>query len=288
MISSNGGGKHAVELAAGQYKCSEGTCQPGSRMMLFLDHIYGAIECVNDDASCVLDGENTRRIMDVFGTHYNLLTISAITFKNGRTFYGGGMYIYGARVKLDLKFCVFTNCEATYLTDLGGEYNGGGAIYVETNLVTLNVYGTTFTNNTAVSGIGDDIFRAAYILQGNRTYPKVHIHATCPSPYSSLFPIRGSSLDIYDYGYDPEYDYGKWRNPSFGSPYSFVGCAPTQSPTPSPTTSPTSLTAAPTESYSSDGESNLNGSGAVFKATVNAFVCLVCAAAGAAAANAFA
>ncbi|GMH78585.1 hypothetical protein TrLO_g12033 [Triparma laevis f. longispina] len=212
--------------------------------------------------------------MDLKSTAGLKLTISAITFKDGTAPYGGGMYIYNANVILDLEFCVFTNCKAAHTI---APHNGGGAIYVEHNLVTVNVYGTIFTGNTADSGHVDDIFRAPWGTV--KIYPVFTVHSTCTSPYSSLSPIQGDNLDTYSY---EDYDY----NP-FGYPYSFV-CAPTRSPTQSPTLSPTSSpTASPVEDEEVPAESDLDGAGvAAFEA--NVFISLVGAVAGAAAANAFA
>ncbi|GMI14252.1 hypothetical protein TrLO_g13075 [Triparma laevis f. longispina] len=249
--------------------------------ILFLENLHGTIKCANDDASCYLDGENTRRVMDLKSTAGLKLTISAITFKDGTALYGGGMYIYNANVILDLEFCVFTNCKALYTTP---PRNGGGAIYVEHNLVTVNVYGTIFTGNTADSGHGDDIFRNPWVNPvtpwvNPKFYPIFTVHNTCTSPYSSLSPIQGDGLDTYSYD---DYDYN-----SFGYPNSFI-CAPTRSPTLSPTLSPTpNPTASPAEDEEVPAESDLDGAGvAAFEA--NVFISLVGAVAGAAAANAFA
>ena len=176
-----------VILTAGNYKCSDGVCEANVRMMLFTDAMYGALKCVNDDASCYLDGEETRRLMDVKSTGGEKFTISAITFKDGHTFYGGGMYIYGGNVIVDLKFCVFLNCRATYSS------MGGGALYVQHNMVTVNIFSTMFRNNVADSGDGADIYRDTWTQppHGSVIYPIITIHDYCPVPYSSLSPMQG-------------------------------------------------------------------------------------------------
>jgi len=280
-------GGDIVELATGEYKCSEGTlCKDdpltGHATVLFLQNLDGTIKCENDDASCYLDGENARRIVSLASTAGLKLTISAITFKDGTAAYGGGMYIYNGNVNVDLQFCHFINCKAYHTVP---PRNGGGAIYVEHNLVTVNAYGNIFTGNTADSGHGGDVFRNPYIYGGAHTvYPVFSFHATCPSPYSAISPIYvGGYVDVYSY---EDLDYN-----AFGYADNWV-CAPTRSPTLSPTQSPTSSpttspTASPVEDEEVPAESDLDGAGvAAFKA--NVFISLVGAVAGAAAANVFA
>jgi hypothetical protein len=164
-------------LAAGSYKCSQGTCAD-SYNMLRTDDLNGEVKCVEDNASCVLDGENARRGMTVYGTGSGTLILRALTFDKGYEDYGGGVYIReGARV--DLELCIFSNNRAT-LRDYGG-----GAIIVGGSGTTVNIYGTSFNGNTADSGNGDDIYR----WSGGT----ITIHNTCPSPYSSNTPIQGKT-----------------------------------------------------------------------------------------------
>ncbi|GMH69553.1 hypothetical protein TrRE_jg2092 [Triparma retinervis] len=57
-----------VALAAGTYKCSEGTCADYNTMV-YLKDLHGRIACVDDYAGiCVLDGENFRTGMILTGT----------------------------------------------------------------------------------------------------------------------------------------------------------------------------------------------------------------------------
>jgi hypothetical protein len=161
-------------LAVGPYKCSEGTCS-GSYTMLYTDDLNGEVKCVEDNASCVLDGENARRGMEVWGTGSGTLILRALTFDEGYASWGGGVYIQqGATV--DLKLCVFSFNRAT-----SSNY-GGGAIYVYVSGTTVNIYGTSFNGNTADSWYGDDIYNDGGTIT---------IHNTCPSPYSSNTPIQG-------------------------------------------------------------------------------------------------
>jgi predicted outer membrane repeat protein len=163
-------------LVVGSYKCSEGTCE-GSYSMLWTEDLNGEVKCVEDNASCVLDGENARRGMRVDGTGSGKLILRALTFDKGYADWGGGVYIRDD-AKVDLELLVFSNNRATSSDD------GGGAIYVLSGGTTVNVYGTSFNENTADSGNGDDIYR----WSGTIT-----INNTCPSPYSSNTPIQGKT-----------------------------------------------------------------------------------------------
>jgi hypothetical protein len=166
-------------LAVGSYKGSEGTCASSSSM-LYTSGLNGEVKCVQDNASCVVDGENERRVMWVEGTGSGRLILRALTFDKGYADgdVGGGVYIsWGALV--DLKLCIFSNNRAT------PSNGGGGAIYVHSG--TVNVYGSFFNGNTADSGDGDDIYR------WNRATGTITIHNTCPSPYSSNTPIQGKT-----------------------------------------------------------------------------------------------
>ncbi|GMI47449.1 hypothetical protein TrCOL_g9426 [Triparma columacea] len=187
-------------LAVVPYKCSEGTCA-ASTSMLWTDDLNGEVKCVEDNASCVLDGENARRGMNVGGTGSGTLILRALTFDKGYTTdHGGGVKIYSGAI-VDLELLVFSNNR-----DTNSAY-GGGAIFVSWSGTTVNAYGTHFYGNTAGSGNGHDIYR----FEGTIT-----IHNTCPSPYSSNTPIQGSALDTAS-GTDPVGSLG-------GSKYSFTDC----------------------------------------------------------------
>jgi hypothetical protein len=167
-------------VVAGTYKCSQGTCARSEGRvddadegnMLYTD-LSGELRCVEDTSSCILDGEH-QRILQVLGEGTNqILTIRALSFLNGISSWGGGIYVNGNAL-VDIKLCVFSNCGAT--TDYGG-----GAIYIYTSGTNVNVYGTRFNDNTAVSN-GKDIQNDG----GSFT-----IHDTCPSPYEDITPIQG-------------------------------------------------------------------------------------------------
>jgi predicted outer membrane repeat protein len=175
-IMSNG---DTAVIAAGSYKCSEGTCAHSTENgILWTENLWGAVVCVEDYASCILDGELMTRGMAVEGTGSGIFVIRAILFKDGVSWSGGGILTSsGAIVTLEL--LVFSNNRAT------DSAYGGGAIYVDGSGTTVNAYGTSFYGNTADSGDGDDIYRSYY---GS---PTITIHNTCPSPYSSITPIQG-------------------------------------------------------------------------------------------------
>ena len=162
-------------LADGSYKCSQGTCA-SSYNMLYTNNLNGEVKCVDDNASCVLDGENAKKGMVVEGTGSGALILRALTFDKGYAYVGGGVYIYNGAI-VDLELCVFSNNRAT------GNL-GGGAISVTDSGTTVNIYGTSFIGNTADPGNGDDIYRSSGTIT---------IHNTCPSPYSSNTPIQGKT-----------------------------------------------------------------------------------------------
>ncbi|GMI33927.1 hypothetical protein TrCOL_g13243 [Triparma columacea] len=158
--------------------------------MLFTYNLYGEIICTLDDASCVLDGEDGRRLIWLDGTGSGSLTLRALTFYKGSASadYGGGVYVKAGSVIIQL--CVFSSCNSIEnWTIFGYSYGGGGLFVMEgSGTTTVDFYGTSFSGNGANSNNGDDIYRHA---------GTVTIHNTCPSPYSSGSPTKGSALDTY-------------------------------------------------------------------------------------------
>ena len=164
-------------LDVGEYKCSGATCA-GSTNMLSTKDLYGTIRCTIDDASCVLNGESSRRGMWVQGTDSGTLTLRAIRFYRGKDVAGGGLEVLNNAI-VQVVLCVFDSCQAT---DTG---RGGGGIcvgHIGSNTA-VNIYATTFTGNSAPDGKGKDI---------RRTGGNVNLHNNaCPSPYSAITPTQG-------------------------------------------------------------------------------------------------
>ena len=188
-IMTNG---DTTTLSVGEYKCSDGTCSTTSNM-LTTANLYGTIRCLNDDASCILNGESYRRVMYVSGTGPDKLTIRAIRFykaKSGSV--GAGVFVaddgegvYDGGAKVDFTLCVFDSCQSTL------SFSGGGGIYVSSGFgPTVNIYATTFTGNSAASGNGNDIYIVA-AQTSTAVAGTVTIHGTCPTPYSANTPKQG-------------------------------------------------------------------------------------------------
>jgi hypothetical protein len=113
--------------------------------------------------------------MSVYGTGASTLYLRALTVQDGEAIGGGGVWINSDAI-VTIELCVFSNCRTT-----DSSY-GGGAIDVDSSGTTVNTYGTSFNDNTAASGIGDDIYRYSGTITN---------HNTCPFPYSSNTPIQG-------------------------------------------------------------------------------------------------
>jgi hypothetical protein len=101
--------------AKGPYRCSDGTCAASSSM-LFTEDLDGEFRCAVDDASCVIDGELSRRGLKVYGTGSGVLTLRALSFVNGKVWGGGGVYIAFSAI-VDIQLCAFSNCRATDVSD---------------------------------------------------------------------------------------------------------------------------------------------------------------------------
>ena len=165
-VNHNGNAKMAngdeAVLNVGTWTCGE--CDSSHSGMYSTQNLYGTIRCKQDDLGCVQDAESNRRIMYVYGTAGEVLTIRGIHFYQGQSLLGGGMYNEGAIVSLEL--CYFTSCRAN---GSGHSSYGGGAVY--TFAGSLQVYATSFSSNTAATGDGADIFTWG---------GAVTVHNTCP------------------------------------------------------------------------------------------------------------
>ena len=184
-ISTNGNAKMAngdtTTVAIGTYKCSDGTCNDSDEM-LYLSGLSGTVRCADDNGQCVLDGEQgARRAMTVSGSGGLKLTIRALTFKDAYAGKGGGAFI-GDSAIVDLILCQFNGCRATSYSN----YDGGGAIYITSSSTTVLISATTFLDNVALSGDGDDIYRS---------FATITIASTCPSPYDATSATQGKKRE---------------------------------------------------------------------------------------------
>ena len=149
--------------------------------MVAIDDLQGSITCSDDSANCILDGENSRRLMYMSGDgNLQQTTIRALTLQDGQGDAGGGLSISGS-VKLEIILCVFTSCTAT-----GSE--GGGAIHYDgTADAEVNIYASRFERNTVTSS-GADIYRKAGL---------VTVRTTCPAPFESFPVATGDDLETF-------------------------------------------------------------------------------------------
>jgi hypothetical protein len=175
----SGGSK--VQLAVGEYKCSEGKCAIYLHYVMLHSHgLFGDIKCKEETASCVINGEDSKRLLDIRGTGGETLTLRAVHFVNGKFDFTGGVFIDSGAV-VDIELCIFSNCKATPQVDSANK--GGGAIYVW-DAATVQIYGTQFVNNTA-EGFEDEIYNS-------QTKPgEINVHNVCPTPYFLTEPIQG-------------------------------------------------------------------------------------------------
>lgn len=169
------------------YKCRDGTCaidsSSSSKTMLMIEKLWGSIMCSLDTASCILDGESSKRLMTISGTEALTLTLRALTFENGQA--DGGALRIMQNSHMEIVLCVFRKC--TTEKPFGA---GGGALLVECYLgcPNVNITATRFVDNhSAASGKGNDI-RNWENRWGTST---INILETCPSPFFSNTPTEG-------------------------------------------------------------------------------------------------
>lgn len=84
-----------VRVAQGNY---EGAPYHNSTAVYYLEDEYIDLVCTNQPHSCVLDGNNERQIMWIWGTSSGTLKIAGIMFDNGNNNGGGGgLYLGGSQ-----------------------------------------------------------------------------------------------------------------------------------------------------------------------------------------------
>ena len=135
-------------------KVNSGTYTPGSvhtvNSVFWLTNRWGTIRCEDLRLSCILDGNNKRRVMGVGGLS-SWLTLTGLVFEDGfRPDYwtesaaedGAGLYAEdGARIELIV--CSFRNNEAG---------SAGGGIFVKSSSSDVRLYGVEFDGNSVSDG----------------------------------------------------------------------------------------------------------------------------------------
>ena len=145
----------SVELVPGYYACEIINCYNFYNMLVLNDH-SGIIRGGGGMRDVKLNGEETRVIINVYGTGDEKLLLELLTFEKGSQAVGGALYIDDGdsdSTTVEIRFCHFHGNVAT----LGSL--GGGAIYVGNtgfNYVTLT--GVSFKGNSASTGVGSDIY----------------------------------------------------------------------------------------------------------------------------------
>ena len=171
-----------VVAAEGVYQC--GTCHGSGdydSIMYYMQWLNGVIRCETDELECKLDGEGSRRVMNVYATAGGTLSLRGFHIHRGKNvYYGGGLYMSGEGIVI-LSIMRFTKCQATY----SQSGFGGGAIFAESG--TINLYAVEFSGNSASTNNGNDIY-----TYGNGA--AVTIHSTCPTDMLGGTPTQGESL----------------------------------------------------------------------------------------------
>ena len=159
-----------VIVSVGSWAC--GPCA-FSYLMLVLNNLYGIIRCEHDNLGCIIDAESSRRIISISGSLSQTLTLRSLDFFRGRSTQGGAIFVQLAIV--DLELCAFSQCTASI---------AGGAIYVNSETVQVNIFATAFISNSAV-GSGDDIYKSS-------SAGAVTVHDTCPNGFGGA-PSEGEN-----------------------------------------------------------------------------------------------
>ncbi|GMI08239.1 hypothetical protein TrVE_jg10449 [Triparma verrucosa] len=141
-----------VTVSPGSYSC--GTCV-GSSLMFDLANLFGTFQCSSYANWCVIDGEQTRRVFQIVGTGIGTLTFDGLKIYRGYGSKrygifpgrGGGIYVTEGGI-LTLERCQFDSCTAA---------DDGAGLLVQASGTTVNLYGTSFTSNSALDD-GSDIY----------------------------------------------------------------------------------------------------------------------------------
>ena len=147
-----------------------------STVQLSLNYKYASIACSEDGGVCVWQGATGKRVVfikDNGGTS----TLSRLVIKDGNAIDGGGLYVHNSFV--DLILIAFIDNSA-FMS--GGDWNHGGAIYVNSGNILVNLHGCSFAGNTA-SGSAPDVFnfQETVVIAGCPEGKPIFIHPPpCP------------------------------------------------------------------------------------------------------------
>ena len=105
-----------------------------------------AIECVEEDNSCVLDGENERRVIEITNSTAEV-DLTGLSIVRGYHTIGSGIYIY--KSSLSLTKSIISACTSTA---------GGGGVYIKGQGSTIVIVNCVLKDNTATDGPGGAIY----------------------------------------------------------------------------------------------------------------------------------
>ena len=145
-----------VVLFPNEYICSLPIYCYNHYDMIVLNNYSGQISGSAGISDSQLDGEDTKVIMNLYGSGGGSITLQLLTFKNGNNAVGGALYIDDGSLDsttVIIRYCAFLSNRAT----LGSL--GGGAIYIgNTGFNYVSLEGVKFANNAAATFRGADVF----------------------------------------------------------------------------------------------------------------------------------
>ena len=183
-ISTNGNrtvsNGDSVSLASGTYEAglAHGTS------VFYLDGLYGNLRCTTDDLTCVITGSGTRRVMAISGSSGGLLELRSLVLSNGFKSSGAGLFIEGSAL-VALVMCAIQDNEASSMA---------GGMYVQTSGTLVDLYGVSFSGNSASSG--SDIWRGG---------GSITVHSVCSEGGDAA--VQQSSLSTSNTGDGSLYSY---------------------------------------------------------------------------------
>ena len=122
-----------------------------SDTQLTLQFKYASIACSTGGGACFWQGATGKRVVfikDNGGTS----TLSRLVIKDGNAIDGGGLYVFNSFV--DLILIAFIDNSA-FMS--GGDWNHGGAMYVNSGNILVNLHGCSFAGNDSQDW-GPDVY----------------------------------------------------------------------------------------------------------------------------------